>query len=373
MIVGVPREVMDAESRVALTPAGVRAFRHEGHDVLVQRDAGSESGFSNQQYEREGAEIIASPEELFARSRLILKVKEPLEEEYERLDSGHILFTFLHLAPKPELTRLLVEKELIAVGYETVQKDNGALPLLRPMSEVAGKMATQVGFRFLERPQGGRGILLGGVSAVPPGTVIILGGGTVGTNAAKVALGAGARVVILDIDLDRLRYLEDIFSDRVETLKSNDLNIERSVGEADLLVGAVLKPGARTPQLVSESMVESMTEGSVIVDVAIDQGGSIETCDQTGTHQDPTYMRHGVVHYTVPNMPGAVPRTSTFALESATLPYALKLAREELGTVLQEDDALRRGVNVAHGSVTHTAVAESHGLDYTPVEEVIAP
>lgn len=371
MIVGVPKEIKNNENRVAVTPAGARAFVTAGHRLLVQRGAGEGSGFPDQAYAEVGAEVVDTAEEVYARSDMILKVKEPLPPEYNLFRPGQVLFTYLHLAPEPQLTRALMEREVTAVAYETVQLDNGALPLLTPMSEVAGRMAPQIGAHLLERPQGGRGVLMGGVPGVPPADVVIIGGGVVGTNAAKIAVGLGASVTILDVNLDRLRYLDDIFRGDVVTLVSNERNIASAVQRADVLIGAVLIPGARAPKLVSEDMVRTMKSGSVIVDVAIDQGGSIETCDRVTTHDNPTYVRHGVVHYSVANMPGAVPRTSTLALTNATLPYALALAGRGFEEAVRRDPALARGVNVYRGKVTYRAVAEAHGLEYVPLEQLL--
>lgn len=371
MVVGVPREIKPQEHRVAVTPAGVEVLRRHGHRVLVQAGAGEGSGFADGDYAAAGAEVVSSAEEVYGRAELVLKVKEPQPEEYGLLRPEQMLFTYLHLAPEPRLTRALVERGVTAIAYETVQREDGSLPLLTPMSEIAGRMAPQVGAHFLLRPQGGRGVLLGGVPGVPPGDVVILGGGVVGTNAARVALGLGARVTVVDVNPARLRALDDLFRGHVTTLMSNPYNIARVVQRADLLIGAVLVPGARAPHLVTEEMVRTMKPGSVIVDVAIDQGGSIATCDRVTTHEDPTYVKHGVVHYAVANMPGAVPRTSTLALTNATLPYALRLADLGFERAVREDPALARGVNTCRGRVTHPAVAEAHGLPYVPLEHVL--
>ncbi|GAV21902.1 alanine dehydrogenase [Carboxydothermus pertinax] len=371
MIIGVPKEIKNNENRVAITPAGVEALVSAGHKVVIENNAGLGSGITNEEYIKAGAEILDTPAEVFAAADMIMKVKEPLPSEYPLFKEGQILFTYLHLAPEPELTRALMEKKVVGIAYETIQLPNGSLPLLTPMSEVAGRMAVQIGARFLEKPQGGRGMLLGGVPGVPPAEVVIIGGGVVGTNAAKMAMGMGAHVTILDKSADRLKYLDDIFFGRITTVMSNSYNIAEAVKKADLLIGSVLIPGARAPKLVTEEMVKSMKPGSVIVDVAIDQGGSIETIDRVTTHQDPVFVKHGVVHYAVANMPGAVPRTSTFALTNVTLPYALALANKGWERAVREDRALALGVNVLDGKVTYKAVADSLGLPYTPLEEIL--
>lgn len=370
MIVGVPKEIKNNENRVALTPAGVEALRKAGHQVVIENNAGVGSGISNEEYIAAGAEILATPTEVFGTADMIMKVKEPLPAEYDLFKDGQLLFTYLHLAPEPELTAALLKKNVVGIAYETVQPTDGTLPLLSPMSEVAGRMSVQIGAQFLEKHNGGKGILLGGVPGVPGAKVTIVGGGIVGTNAAKIALGMGADVTILDISPARLRYLDDIFGSRLKTLMSNSYNIKHAVAEADLLVGAVLIPGAKAPKLVSEEMVKAMKPGSVIVDVAIDQGGSVETVDHVTTHSEPTYEKYGVVHYSVANMPGAVARTSTYALTNATLPYALKLANLGYAAAIRADLALARGVNIIHGKVTFKAVADALNLEYTPLNEV---
>ncbi|AMA71876.1 MULTISPECIES: alanine dehydrogenase [Aneurinibacillus] len=370
MIIGVPKEIKNNENRVAITPAGVAAFVHAGHEVLIEKNAGLGSGFTDEEYVKEGAKIVATAKEAWA-ADMVMKVKEPLPEEYPYFREGLVLFTYLHLAPEPELTKALVEKKVTAIAYETIQLDNGALPLLTPMSEVAGRMAVQIGAQFLEKSHGGKGVLLAGVPGVEAGRVTIVGGGTVGTNAAKIALGMGAKVTLLDINADRLRYLDEIFQGRVQTLMSNRYNIAKAVKEADLLIGAVLIPGARAPRLVTEDMVKAMEPGSVIVDVAIDQGGSIETIDRVTTHSDPTYVKHGVVHYAVANMPGAVARTSTMALTNVTVPYALQIADKGYVKAALENRALARGINVVDGKVTYKAVAEALGYTYVDVNEVL--
>lgn len=372
MIVGVPKEIKANEHRVGITPAGVEAFKKAGHTVYIEAGAGIGSGFTDENYVAAGATMLPTPADVYAKSDMIMKVKEPLPAEYELFKDGQLLFTYLHLAPEPELTQALLKKNVVGVAYETVQLADKSLPLLTPMSEVAGRMSVQIGAQFLEKHYGGRGVLLGGVPGTPVGKVVIVGGGVVGTNAAKMAAGMGADVTILDINLDRLRYLDDIFQGRVKTLMSNSYNIREEVKEADLLVGAVLIPGARAPRLVTEDMVKEMKPGAVIVDVAIDQGGSIETIDRVTTHANPVYEKYGVVHYSVANMPGAVARTSTFALTNATLPYALKLADKGYAAALKEDPALLKGLNVCHGKVTYKAVAEALNLEYTPAEAALA-
>ncbi|MCY0885263.1 MAG: alanine dehydrogenase, partial [Firmicutes bacterium] len=344
MRIGVPKEIKPDEDRVALTPAGVLALTRAGHQVLVEQGAGTGSGFADAEYLQAGARLLPEAAAVWSEAEMVVKVKEPLPEEYRYFRADLVLFTYLHLAAAPELTRALVESGLGAVAYETVQLEDGSLPLLTPMSEVAGRMAPQVGAQFLERPQGGRGILLGGVPGVLPGRVVIIGGGIVGTNAARIAVGLGADVTLIDINPERLRQLDDLFHGSVRTLMSNEYNIAEAVRTADLLIGAVLIPGARAPHLVSEAMVASMAPGSVIVDVAIDQGGSIATIDRATTHSHPTYIRHGVVHYAVANIPGAVPRTSTLALTNATLPYIRRLADRGLRDALRESPALARGL-----------------------------
>ena len=371
MIVGVSKEIKPNEHRVGITPAGVEAFQKAGHQVYLETNAGVGSGFTNEDYIKAGAEILPTAQAVYAQSEMIMKVKEPLAPEYDLFKDGQLLFTYLHLAPEPELTAALLKKNVVGIAYETIQLADGSLPLLTPMSEVAGRMATQIGAQFLEKHYGGRGVLLGGVPGTQPGKVVIIGGGVVGINAAKMAIGLGADVTILDINLDRLRYLDDIFQGRLKTLMSNSYNIKEAVKQADLLVGAVLIPGARAPRLVTEEMVKEMKPGAVVVDVAIDQGGSIETIDRVTTHANPIYEKHGVVHYSVANMPGAVARTSTFALTNATLPYALRLANKGYVAAVKDDPALAKGVNVIHGRVTYQAVAEALNLEYTPLDKVL--
>jgi alanine dehydrogenase len=369
VIVGIPREIKPDENRVAITPAGVLALTSRGHRVLVEQGAGEGSGFSDADYRASGAVMVSRDEAWGA--EMVLKVKEPLPEEYGFIRPGQILFTYLHLAADRQLTMALVERGAVAIAYETVQLADGSLPLLTPMSEVAGRMAVQIGAHFLEKRQGGRGVLLGGVPGVPPADVVIVGGGTVGTNAAKIAFGMGARVTVLDISAERLRYLDDLFGGQVTTLMSNSYNIAQAVARADLLIGAVLIPGARAPRLVTEDMVKSMKPGSVIVDVAVDQGGIVATIDRVTTHSQPTFVKHGVVHYAVANIPGAVPRTSTLALTNVTIPYAVSLADRGWRKAVSEDPALARGVNVCLEHVTHPAVAEAHGLESRPLAEFL--
>jgi alanine dehydrogenase len=370
MIIGVPMEIKNNENRVALTPAGVVSYVQAGHTVLIESGAGLGSAFYDEDYANSGAEIIASAADVWAKSEMIMKVKEPLESEYKYFRNGLILYTYLHLANEPELTKVLIESGVIGIAYETVAV-NRTLPLLSPMSEVAGRMATQVGAQFLEKINGGKGILLGGVPGVRRGKVTIVGGGVVGANAAKMAIGLGADVTILDLCADRLRQLDDIFGNSIKTLMSNPFNIAEAVAEADLLVGAVLIPGAKAPKLVSEEMVKSMKPGSVIVDVAIDQGGIVATNDHVTTHDNPTFVKHGVVHYAVANMPGAVPRTSTIALTNVTVPYGLQLANKGVAKAITDNPALRLGVNVAHGEVTYETVAHDLGYEYVPVEKAL--
>ena len=366
MIVGVPKEIKKDENRVAITPAGVAALLKEGHQVRLETGAGLGSGIKDQEYLSAGAVILSSPGEIYYSSEMIYKVKEPQKEEYDFLGEGQVLFAYLHLAAEPELTRTLVEKKIVGVAYETVEV-NGSLPLLAPMSEVAGRMASQKGAWVLEKINGGKGILLGGVPGVPPAKVTIIGGGIVGTSAAKIAVGMGADVTICDINLERLRFLDNIFGNKITTLASNQHNLAEAVSKADLLIGAVLIPGAKAPKLVTKEMVKNMKSGSVIVDVAIDQGGCIETIDRITSHSAPIYEKYGVLHYAVPNIPGAVPRTSTFALSNATLPYALQLANKGYRRVLYENVPLASGFNTIDGKIVHQAVAEAHSLPYESV------
>ena len=371
MIIGVAKEIKNNESRVGLTPAGVEALCKAGHTVMVEENAGLGCGFSNESYQKTGGVIISNKKELFDKAEMIIKVKEPIESEYGLFHKGQILFTYLHLAPEPKLAQALLDSGVIGIAYETIVGRNNTLPLLSPMSEVAGRMAVQIGAQFLEKPWGGKGILLGGVPGVESAQVVIIGGGVVGTNAAKMAVGMGARVVVLDKSADRLAYLDDIFGGRVTTVMSNSFNIASWVEKADLLVGAVLVPGAKAPKLVSEDMVKTMSAGSVIVDVAIDQGGSVATVDHATTHSDPTYTKYGVVHYSVANMPGAVSRTSTLALTNSTLDYALQIANKGWKQAVLDNEGLAKGVNVLEGKVTYKAVAEALNVPYVALEDLI--
>lgn len=367
MIIGVPKEVKNHEYRVAMVPAGVRSLVADGHRVVVQKGAGPGSGFSDQEYEQAGAEILATAEDVFAVADMIVKVKEPLPQEYGLLREGQILFTYLHLAPAPELTQALLERKVIGIAYETVQSNGGPLPLLTPMSEVAGKLSVQVGAHFLQKENGGAGVLLGGVPGTPPAQVAIIGGGVVGLNAAKVALGMGAEVTILDINLDRLRYLSDVLPGRLRVLASNETNIEQAVAQADLVVGALLIPGARARKVVTRAMMGKMRKGSVVVDVAIDQGGCVEGAIPT-THADPAIDVGGVILVCVANLPGAVARTSTFALTNATFPYVSKLANQGYRNALKADPELARGLNVLLGQLVCRPVAEGLGMEYSSCE-----
>ncbi len=370
MIIGVPKEIKTDEARVAITPAGVATLTAGGHRVLIEVAAGVGSGFDDADYVAAGAIMTKDKRQLFDEAEMIIKVKEPLASEYDLFHEEQVLFTYLHLAPDRQQTLALLKAKIIGVAYETVEV-NGALPLLTPMSEIAGRMATQIGAHFLEKPQGGRGVLLGGVPGVAPGDVVIIGGGVVGVNAARMALGLGAHVSLFDISPDRLRAIDDIYGGRAVTLASTPYAVAEAVARADLVVGAVLIPGARAPKLVTEAMVKKMKPGAVIVDVAIDQGGCIETIDRVTTHRDPIYVKHGVVHYSVANMPGAVARTSTLALTNATLPYAVKLGKDPIAAI-KTVKGLDKGVNVFRGKLTIQAVAGAHGLQYTPLEEAMA-
>ncbi len=370
MIVGVPKETKDNESRVGITPGGVHALVAAGHTVLVQTGAGDLSAFPDDDYQNAGAEIVGSAYDVWRLADMVVKVKEPTEKEYSHFREGLLLFTYLHLAPLPGLTDKLLEKKVNAIAYETVRDRAGTLPLLTPMSEVAGRLSVQVGATFLQKSHGGRGVLLGGVPGTLPGTVVIIGGGIVGTNAAKMALGLGAKVTIVDLSLNRLREIDDIFNGRVYTLASNPYNIARAAAEADLLIGGVLIPGHSAPKLVTAKMVQGMKRGSVIVDVAIDQGGCIETARPT-THTDPSYVVDGVVHYCVTNMPAAVPNTSTLALTNATFPYVMTLANKGAAAAIRDDAGVAEGVNTYAGQLTYKAVAESQGRDWKLVTELL--
>lgn len=369
MIIGVPKEIKISENRVGMTEAGVRQLVKEGHTLYVEKDAGVGSGISNEHYEKAGAKIIDAKSEVYAKADMIVKVKEPLPDEYELLKSNQILYTYLHLAAEPKLTRVLAERKVKSVAYETIQLADGSLPLLTPMSEVAGRMATQIGAFYLQKDHAGKGILLGGVTGVKPAKVTIIGGGVVGTNAAKMAMGLGASVTILDVNTRRLEYLDDIFQGRCMTLFSNTKNIEESVRDCDLLIGGVLVTGAKAPTLVSREMISSMSKGSVVVDVAVDQGGCIETCRPT-SHQNPTFEVDGVIHYCVPNMPGVVPRTSTYALTNVTLKYASMIAAMGVEDAIAKDSALAKGLNVYNGYVCYEPVAKDLGLEYRPYKPI---
>ncbi len=370
MIIGVPRDVKVHDWRVGVTPAGVHCLVSAGHTVLVEHNAGELSAMTDDEYQAAGAEIVGSAHDVWRLAEMIVKVKEPIDKEYRHFREGLVLFTYLHLAPLLELTDALLANKVTGIAYETVRDRVGTLPLLTPMSEVAGRMSVQVGAAYLEKERGGRGVLLGGVPGVPPGNVVVLGGGIVGTNAARVALGLGARVTLVDLNLNRLRELDDIFNGRLYTLASNSYNIGHAVREADLVIGGVLIPGAAAPKLVTKAMVSRMKKGAVIVDVAIDQGGCIETARPT-THSDPSYKVDGVVHYCVTNMPAAVPNTSTLALTNATFPYLMKLARLGATAAIQEDSGLAAGVNTFAGVLTCKPVAESQHRGWEPVSELV--
>jgi alanine dehydrogenase len=370
VIVGLPKEIKDNEYRVGLTPAGVRALADAGHSVVVEKSAGEGSGFEDALYVTAGARMIESADDVWAEAEMIVKVKEPIEPEYPRMKEGLLLFTYLHLAPDPKQTQALLEHKVTGIAYETITDKKGTLPLLTPMSEVAGRMAVQVGAQYLEKMNGGRGVLLGGVPGVPAARIVIIGGGVVGTNAAKIAVGMGAQVTIVDKNLDRLRELDDIFLSKISTLASSAYAISGAISEADLIIGAVLVPGAAAPKLVTRAMLKDVSKGAVIVDVAVDQGGCIETTRPT-THSNPTYYVEDVLHYCVANMPGAVPRTSTFALTNATLPYALRLANRGFIEAISSDPGLKEGVNTHAGRLTYKAVADDQGLEYTPLDELL--
>jgi alanine dehydrogenase len=363
MIVGVPKEVKVRECRVAIVPGGVRLLSQNGHKVLLQKNAGLGAGIPDELYTQAGAEIVSSAEEVWQRSEMIMKVKEPVAQEYPLMRTDQILYTFLHLAAVPELTRALMEKGVRAIGYETIELEDGSLPLLKPMSEVAGRAGVQVGARCLEKHSGGKGLLLGGVPGVHRGRVVIIGGGVVGINSAKMAVGLGAEVTILDVNQARLAYLDDIFGSRVSTLMSNPENIAKVVPQADLLIGGVLVTGAKAPRLVGRELVKKMEPGSAIVDIAIDQGGSIETIRPT-THDEPIYIEEGIIHYGVTNIPGNVPQTSTYALTNVTLAYAFELANKGFRQALRESPALQKGLNVYEGQVTYEAVAKALQVPY---------
>ena len=371
MIIGVPKEVKDNESRVGITPAGVKALTEAGHKVLLETHAGAQSGFPDDEYQHAGAEIVGDAGYVWGKSEMVVKVKEPIEPEYSYFRDGLVLFTYLHLAPLPELTGRLLDSKVIGIAYETVRDRRGTLPLLTPMSEVAGRMSVQVGASYLERERGGRGILLGGVPGVPPAHVSIIGGGVVGSNAARIALGLGATVTLIDVNLNRLRELDDIFGGRLYTLASNSYNLAHATREADLVIGGVLIPGATTPKIVTRAMVAHMKKGAVIVDVAIDQGGCVETAKPT-SHSNPSYVVDGVVHYCVTNMPGAVPHTSTLALTNSTFPYVLRIANLGAREALNQDAGFREGLNSWLGKLTYRGVAESQQRPWTSASEVLS-
>ncbi|MCK4987861.1 MAG: alanine dehydrogenase, partial [Desulfobacterales bacterium] len=367
---GVLKEIKAEENRVCMTPAGVEVMKQNGHEVLVEKNAGLGSGFNNAVYKSAGAEIIDSPQEIFKRADMVMHVKEPLAAEYDLIRKDQIIFTYLHLAAAEELTHVLIKSGSIGIAYETIQKADGSLPLLTPMSEVAGRMAIQQGAKYLEMAQGGHGVLLGGVPGVDPGTVVIIGGGIVGTNAAKMACGLGAKVYILDMNLERLRYLSDVMPSNCFLLMSKPTTVRRLIKEADVVVGAVLIPGAKAPRLITREMLKTMKKGAVLVDVAIDQGGCFETSKAT-THGEPIYTVDGVVHYCVANMPGAVPKTSTLALTNATLPYAVEIANKGWQKAMQENPEIKPGANVVQGKVTYQGVAEAFGLEFTSIDNLL--
>ncbi|MGX6443033.1 alanine dehydrogenase [Neobacillus sp. K501] len=370
MRIGVPKEIKNNENRIAMTPAGVVSLINFGHEVFIEKGAGLGSGFTDEDYAAAGASIVETASEAWS-MEMVMKVKEPLPSEYQYFREGLILFTYLHLAPEPELTKALIDRKVVGIAYETVQLNNRSLPLLTPMSEVAGRMAAQIGAQFLEKVHGGKGILLSGVPGVQRGKVTIIGGGVAGTNAAKMAIGLGAKVTIIDLNPDRLRQLDDIFGSNVSTLMSNPYNIAEAIKESDLVIGAVLIPGAKAPKLVTEEMIKLMKPGSVVVDIAIDQGGIFETTDRITTHDNPTYIKYGVVHYAVANMPGAVPRTSTIALTNVTVPYAVQIANKGYRKACLENEALLKGINTLGGYVTYEAVAEAHGLVYSNTKTLL--
>lgn len=370
MIIGVPKEIKNNENRVGITPAGVSSFIAAGHTVYIETKAGLGVGLTDEEYASAGAKILPTAKELWNAAEMVIKIKEPLESEFGFFRKNLVLFTYLHLAAEASVAKALKETEMFAIAYETVQVDRN-FPLLAPMSEVAGRMSIQIGAHFLEKPHGGKGVLLGGVPGVKKASAVIIGGGVAGKNAAKMALGFGADVTIFDVSADRLRELDDIFSRQVKTMMSNPHNIAEAVKHADLIVGSVLIPGAKAPKLVTREMVKSMEPGSVIVDIAIDQGGCCETCDRVTTHASPTYESEGVIHYTVPNMPGAVAHTSTFALTNVTIPYALEMANKGVKNAVLANPALKLGVNVANGKITYEAVARDLGYEYVPIEEAL--
>ena len=366
MVIGVPKEIKDHEYRVSLTPDSAASLCQKGHDVWIEPSAGVGSGFTDDEYRKVGAIIANSKAEVFEKSELILKVKEPMVSECALFRPGHVLFTYLHLAAVPDVTKELLGRKVTAIAYETTEAKDGSLPMLRPMSEIAGRMSIQIGAHYLEKTHGGRGVLLGGVPGVEPGRVVVLGAGVVGASAVRMAVGLGAQVTVINLDIERLRVLDDQYHGRIVTRAASPAAIEEAVCSADLVIGAVLVPGAKAPKLVSRVLVSQMRPGSVIVDVAVDQGGCIETTRPT-THSDPVYLLEGVIHYCVANMPGIVPRTSTYALTNATMPYLLRLASEGVERAIRSDPGLAKGVNLKEGKVTHSGVAESHGLPFTPL------
>ena len=370
MIVGILKEIKAEENRVSMTPAGVEVMKQNGHTVLVEKNAGTDSGYEDSAYASIGVELIDTPSEIYSRADMVMHVKEPLPPEYNLIRENQIVFTYLHLAAAEELTHALIKSKSVNIAYETIQKEDGSLPLLTPMSEVAGRMAIQQGAKYLEMEYGGRGVLLGGVPGVNPGTVLVIGGGVVGTNAAKMACGLGAKVYILDFNLDRLRYLSDIMPANCFPLMSSPATIRKLVKEADVVVGAVLIPGAKAPRLITKEMLKTMKKGSVIVDVAIDQGGCFETSKAT-THSDPIYTVDGIIHYCVANMPGAVPNTSTSALTNATLPYAVEIANKGWKKAIIENPEIKLGVNVAKGKVVYKGVADAFGLECVSVDDLL--
>lgn len=370
MIIGVPKEIKNNENRVALTPAGVAEFKKNGHTVYIQTQAGLGSGFSDEEYVKAGASILGTIEEVYAIAEMICKVKEPIASEYNLIKENQLLFTYFHFASSEPLTYAMIERKAICLAYETVEKTDRSLPLLVPMSEVAGRMAIQEGAKYLEKPMGGRGILLGGVAGVKPANVLVLGGGIVGTQAAKMAAGLGANVTIMDISLPRLRYLEDVMPANVDTVMSNEYNVREAIKVSDLIIGAVLIPGAKAPHLITREMLKEMRQGTVLVDVAVDQGGCIETCHPT-THENPTFEIDGVVHYCVANMPGAVPYTSTLALTNATLPYALQLANKGWKKACTDNEELKKGLNVVAGKIVYKGVSDAWGLALSSLESVL--
>ncbi len=370
MVIGVPKEIKPEENRIAIVPGGVETLIHKGHKITIEKSAGLRSGFTDKEYKKAGARIFERHEDVFTEADIVLKVKEPLPEEYGLLRQGQVVFTYFHLAASEELTHNLQKRRIVGIAYETVQTEDGFLPLLAPMSEIAGRMAPQEGAKYLEETYGGRGILLGGVAGVPPANVVILGGGNVGHNAARIALGMGASVTVLDINPRKLRMLDDIFQGRVTTMIADNYNLRMVIGYADLLIGAVLVPGAKAPKLITREMLKTMRSGAVLVDVSIDQGGCAETSRPT-FHSHPIYEEEGIIHYTVANMPGAVPRTATRALTLNTFPYVLEIVEKGWRKAVKENLSLARGVNLVEGKITYQAVAEAFNLSYTPLEEVL--